>query len=130
MRRFVLFGLGLGVLLTAGCQGTSFEKTITLGKDLPYHETEFRGGKSDQTVTVTAKSEAPVIVYLLLADNKFQAITALQAGQKPRKILAGGEALKDATLEGKVPAGQGFIVLIQPAEKGKEVEVALAVRGH
>ncbi len=127
MRRFVFSVLGLCVLLTAGCRGISYKDTITLDGDLSYHEIEFRGPKSDQTIEVIARADALVNVYLTLADDKTEAIAALRAGKKPRKTLARGEATKEAKLEGKVAAGQSFIVLIQPAEKGKEIEVELDV---
>jgi hypothetical protein len=127
MRRVVLFSLGLCVVLTAGCRGLSYDEEITIDKDLAYHETEFRGDKNERTVDVTAGREAPVNVYLLLIEDKPDAVTALRANKKPRKTLASAQATKEAKLEGKIPAGQGFVVLIQPVEKGKEIKVKLGV---
>ncbi len=128
MRRIVLSTLGLCVLLAAGCQQSSFDKSITIEKDVPYHEVEFRGPKSDQTMEVIVTSDdAPVIVHVTLADEKHEIIAALRAGKKPRKTLASSEPAKEAKLEAKVGAGHGFLVLIQPAEKGTEVKVKLDV---
>src|SRR4051812_44980402 len=118
MSRLLLPVLGLCVLLTAGCQRTHYENLkLTIEKDAPYHETEFRAPKSDQQVTVTATSAAPISVYLTLTDDKPEAIAALRAGKKPRKTLDSAEAAMEAKLEGKIPAGRSFVVLIKPADK-------------
>jgi hypothetical protein len=127
MRRVLLSLFGTFVLLSAGCRGLSYERTFSIEKDLPYHETEFRADKKEQTVTVSADTDSPVNVYVLLSDDKPDAIAALQSGKNPRKTIAASQATKEAKLEGKIPAGQGFVVLIQPAEKGKEIEVKLSV---
>ena len=131
MRRLLLPVMGLSILLTAGCQGTNYfpEKKLIIEKDAPYYETEFRGPKSDQKVTVRAGSDSPFSVYLTLMDDKHEAIVALRSGKKPRKTLAGEETTKDATIEATVPAGRAFVVLLKAAEKGKEIEVKLDVQG-
>jgi hypothetical protein len=129
MPRLLMPVLCLCLLLTAGCKGTRYEKTITIEKDAPYHETEFRGPRSEQTVTVTAKSETPISVYLTLADDKAEAIVAIRAGKKPRRTLDAAEAATEANLEARVPAGRGFVVLIRPTERSKEVKVELDVQG-
>ena len=128
MRRLFLPIVGLCVLLLAGCKGTRHQETITIPKNAPYSEIEFRAPKSDQNVNVTATCDTPIAVYLALTDDKHEAIIALRAGKKPRRTVAGSEPETEVKLEAKIPAGKGFVVLLKPAEKDREVEVKLDVQ--
>ena len=130
MRRLLVPLVGLCLPFLAGCQRMAYEKSFTIEKELPYHETEFKGAKSEQKVKVTATGSEPVSIYLILSDNREQAINALCKGRKPLRSLAGEEGMKDATLEGTIPAGKAFVVLILPADPGKETEVKLDVKGQ
>jgi hypothetical protein len=129
MRRLLLSLVGLCVLLSAGCQSLSYETTITIEKGSPYQETEFKGPKSEQKVTATISSDEPVSLYLVLMDNKDEAVNALLQKRKPTKPLAAKEETKEATLEATIPAGKPFAILIRPVESKKDIEVKLDVKG-
>lgn len=131
MRRLLLPLAGLLVLFLAGCQRLDYEKGLTLPKGARYLEVEFKALKKEQTVSVSVASpEAEVRVYLVLADDKAEAINALLQGNSPRKILAGSEGGNDLSVESKIPGGKPFVVLIRPVKPtAKDVEVKVRVKG-
>jgi len=128
MRRLLLPLAGLLLVVTAGCNSSQFEKGLTLPKDARYLEVEFRAPKSNRTVSVSVSNgDLAVRVYLMLADDKDEAINAILKGKNPRRILAEG----DKAIEGKVPGGKPFVVLIRPVKPPeKEVELRVVVKGY
>jgi hypothetical protein len=131
MRRLFLPVLYVCLLLASGCQKINFNQTLTIGKDDKYAEVEFKAPSKDRTVQVTAECNVPVNVYVVLMDNKAEAVTTLLEKKELRKKLASEVKTKDASFDAEVPAGKGFAVLIAPVEKPKEdLKVELKVKAR
>src|SRR5262249_16457161 len=128
MRRLLFPLAGLVLVVTAGCKSSQFAEGRTLTKDGRFVEVEFKAPKSDRTVSVSVSNgDVAVRVYLVLADDKDEAINAILKGKNPRRILADGA--KD--MEGKVPGGKPFVVLIRPVKPPeKEVDLRVLVKGY
>jgi hypothetical protein len=128
MRRLCLTLAGMCFVFASGCQKLDYQGTIKIEAGTTYHETEFKGPKSEQKVQVSVKSGEPVTVYVLLGDDKDEAINAMRDKRTVRKLLASEEKTKEATLEATVPAGKPFVVLLLPADQKKDVEVKIDVK--
>jgi hypothetical protein len=131
MRRSLLPLFGLCLLLTAGCQKTSYQNTLTLSKGQSHLEVEFRGPKREQAMNFIVSAEEPVQIVVVLTDHKAEAIDAFLKGNKPRRVLATGDAAKEAKVEAKVPAEKSWVVLVRPEKPPeKDLEVNLKVEGR
>src|SRR5262249_38164275 len=121
-------GLLLGLVLLAGCQRLSHEKTMTLG---PGGEEAITCDppKYDQTVVVTATGgDVPLNLYLFLSDEP-DAAKVVDRGKPTKDVLGKKEKEPNPTVEGTVPKGKGFAVLVGNAGP-KSTEVTLKITGR
>jgi hypothetical protein len=138
MWRYLLPVVGLGLLLpAAGCSGTKFQKAdLKLARDHRYLEVEFKPPKSEQKFDVSAScDEIDVRLWVVLIDDKDDAINALLGDRSPRKVLASSDSGREVQAEATVPAGKGFVVLVSRARPaGKDdpdkVDVKLNVKSR
>lgn len=128
MRRLCVGFVGICVLLLSGCKKLDYQNSITVEKGSGYHESEFKAAKNEQEMQAAVKADETVSVYLVLGDDKDEAINALRVKRAPRKVLASEEKTKEATLKAKVPAGKPFVLLIVPLDREKAVKVDLDIK--
>jgi hypothetical protein len=126
------FPLLAGVLLlSAGCGKIDYEQTVAIPKDEQLVQVEFKAPSADKKVKVAARSEGgPVSVYLTLFDDLGEVTEAVRQKAKPRKAIATAEKTSEATIEGTIPAGKPFVVLVHREEPGDEIKVKLDVKGE
>jgi len=133
MRRLPLLLAGFVLVALAGCSSSTFKKDLTLPKGAPYLEVEFKAPKSDRTVSVSVKdSKAALRLYVVLADDKDEAINALVKGRVPRRTLAASDNGTDLSAEAKVPGGKPFVVILRPVNPPEEdiKDVKVEVTGY
>jgi hypothetical protein len=114
-----------------GCgQKVDMEKTVSLGLgdiEVPFIVSP---PKSQQSVTVEVSSGAPVDVYLLLEENREAVKNKLKAGKAPdaSHLIASEMKTTSGTLQGTVPAGKEYAVVVAGAKKNTEVKLKLKGR--
>lgn len=126
--RWAACGLLLGVVLLGGCQRLSHEKTVKLGPGA-VDATWVEPPKYDQNLVVTATGgDVPLNLYLFLEDDPDVEKIASR-GKPGKEVLGGKEKEPNPTVEGKVPKGKGFAVLVGNAGS-KTTEVTLKIKGR
>lgn len=126
MKRF-LSGLLLGLLLL-GCQRVNTERTWPMEHgEIKSLTVDAPRGEQKVLVAVNAGG-APVDVYLVLEADADAARDALLAERKPPKVIASQEKVQDVLLDGTIPAGKGYQVLIRN-NGGRNSDVKVKVTG-
>jgi hypothetical protein len=127
---FVVCGLALALLATAGCRkqaALNMEETVPLDVG-DVKTTSVSAPIRDQDVTVTVTSTgAPVNVYVVAEKDQQAAVKAIENYTKPMNLLAGKEKTTQDTLQFKAAAKTGFAVILTP--EGKNAQVNLKITG-
>jgi hypothetical protein len=119
----LLSGLLVLGLLAPGCQRLNDERTVSVN-GYSTSEVEYDPPRYDQKVTVTATSDGPLIsAYLVKADDKEAAHSALEVQKPPPSMLAGQEKAKEITLEAAIPAKTGFVLMLRGTGKDATVKI-------
>jgi len=124
-RRFPLFAV-FAVLLAAGCGANTREVELkaTEPKALIYSATN-----SDKNVTVTVSSpDTPIDAYLCLEKDHEIVQGQMERLEKPTKFLDGQTNVKEATLQGAIPAGKEYAVVLYSRGYPKDTKVKLSTR--
>ena len=109
--------LAAALLIPAGCQKLSDEKTADIGPEGGLYSLRYEGPRGKELVRVEVSSAgAPVDVYLVLEKDVAAAERSLAAKQSPAEVLDKKEKATEATLEGAIPGKQAFRVLIHSAQ--------------
>jgi hypothetical protein len=126
----VLRVLVCALLVVAGCQSVSLEKTVTVSGGEAYQAFTIDAPRRDQKVTVTISgATAPVNVYIVLEKDLAAAQDNLKIEKPPANALDKKENVQDATLEATVPANNSYTVLLSPIG-GKTAQVNLKIKGR
>lgn len=131
MRPILNVTLGLlapALLLTAGCQRLNFEHAVKLEPgDVRGFPVDAPRGEQKVAVEVRA-ADAPVDVYVVLAEDENDPLNRLLSGRAPENVLASKKQVKETTLEATVPAKKKFSVLLANAPKTTSVALKIAGR--
>jgi hypothetical protein len=122
--------VALGLLVT-GCRKQRLDEESTL--TVPPGEAQSKivdAPRAEQQVTATVSSPgAPVSAYLVLEKNRSAAQDALLNGKRPANVLDGKDKVEEASLQGTVPAGEEFAVVVSNAgSKNAQVKVKITGR--
>lgn len=127
------YRLGLGVVVVAfglcGCSRPLNVERNVLVESLGVHEIQIDPPSSQQQVTVMIRSQVPLDVYLVLEKNRTSVSDQLQRQVKVESgFLDKLENVKEGQLEGTVPAGEGYAVLLSNSS-GHDTKVAVKISG-
>jgi hypothetical protein len=126
MAKWVLCSLPL-MLTAGGCQKLDYSKTFDL-QSSEVHELIVDPPSRDQTVKIVANSKGvPISVYLVLEKDAAAAKNALMNHRKPdlSTVLASKDKAEEVTIEGRVPAKNGYVVLVGGANKPTKVDLKI-----
>jgi hypothetical protein len=117
--------LAAALLALTGCQKFSLDKEYEL--DVGSDQTvEVDPPSHEQKVVVTVSSPGvPVTSYLVLKKDVEAARRALETRKAPADYLARKESAEEATLEGTIPAKNGYAVVIGGVNKKAKVRVKI-----
>ena len=131
MRRPLLAAVALPLLILAGCQRLNYERDFTLDASTSQTFT-IAAPRGDQKLTVTAtSSKEPIIVFVVLAEDKAAGDAAAANRIQPKKALGGQENAKEISFEATIPSGKEFIVYVRMGKNARgTTDVKLSVKGH
>src|SRR5690348_9407558 len=102
MRRLLLCGLAVLLLVPAGCQKLNFEKEATLETATRYHEYTFDAPRGEQNINVKVTADEPVNVWVVLDEDKEVALTSVERREKPAKTRGGKESSKEIDFDATI----------------------------
>src|SRR5262249_19241928 len=111
--------------LAAGCQGRLNDERKIEGPTGEVKAVLHAGQQREKTVRVAVRSPGvPVDAYLVLEKDRPALVQRLERqDQKPENALAQALGVQDTTLEGRIPAGSAFAVVL--VTRGKDTTVTV-----
>jgi hypothetical protein len=125
MRRIaILETVLLLAFLLSGCQRALNDERQVEVKSGDIKSVLYDVQKQGKTVRVAVHSPGvPVDAYLVLEKERDALIKQLEAAGKPSTALAQSLKVEDGTLEGRIPAGSAFALVL--ASRGKDTTVTV-----
>jgi hypothetical protein len=128
-RRTTLTLFVLGALLLTGCQQTIVNEKITLNPG-DIKDRIIEAPSREQKVVVEVSSGAPVNVWIVLESER-QAVKAklgIDQVPDPARVVASKQRIPSGTVEGTVPAGKEYAVILSGATQKTEVQLKVTGR--
>ena len=122
-----LFGcVGITMIVCAGCQKISVEKTVTMDVGDMKGAALIDGPKSEQKIKVEfTSSECPVNVFVVVGKDSNKILDELFKAAPKADIRAKSEKAKEGTLDATIPANEDYGVYLSGASKKTEVKVKI-----
>jgi hypothetical protein len=120
--------LGATLLMVTGCQKLNITKKVSVDAE-EYKSLRIPAQKKDQKIQVAINStDADVNVYLVVDIDPSlpdEVIEELITDKSKGTVADKKEHVREATLEGTMPAGKEAAVIFVPARKATEVTVKI-----
>src|SRR5262249_28210391 len=108
----------LVITIASGCQSKlNVNRAVQLDPDRDSLIT-IDAPRYEQTVTVTISSDVPVDFFACVERDKESLERTLAEGGKPANLLASKEQLQSESVEFKIPAQQGAVLLFRCRKAG------------
>ncbi len=126
MRAAPLLVLALAAFgLLSGCQAPLNEQRTAAIQGAEVRVLLFEVQKREKTVRIEVKSPGvPIDAYVVLEKDREAFLKQLQDGGKPANALAEALNTNEATLEGRIPAGNAFS-LVMTSRGAKDTTVSV-----
>ena len=114
----------LVALTLAGCQKALNDQRQVEVKSAEIRSVLYDVQKREKTVRVSVRSPGVAVdAYLVLEKDRDALVKQLEASGKPSGALAERLKVEDATLEGRIPAGSAFALVLANSRKDTTVTV-------
>jgi hypothetical protein len=120
--------LGATLLLVTGCQKLNITKTVNVGPE-EYKSLRIPAQKKDQKIQVAVNSaDADITVSLVVGidpNTPDTVIEELLQDKAKYTVAAEKKQVREATLEGTMPAGTEAAVVFAPSKKATDVSIKI-----
>src|SRR5262245_44287879 len=122
--------LGVALLPLVGCQRTIEDKTVTIEQGQRKATIVDAPTREQKVVAEVSSPGAPVDVYLVLEENRLSVEDRLKnfKGPNPAKVINSKQQIESGSVEGTIPAGKEYAVIVYAPKKRAEVHLKIIGR--